>query len=234
MNLIPMICALIGCISMVVLVCLVNSDKLILLFNIIGISFLIGLSVVTINFANSFNAFSVLILISILPLFLTCFKFDIFKEKENENEEENLKKDKKNKTLTEIIKGLGFLLSSICLSVAVLYIGLETYLIALLGLSIGVFLTFLTIILKKIYKNEQKNEFFIQFLTIFLHFLSSGLFLSVGISALMYSLVLKNILFAIGSMLIGINIILNNYLNSKFITPLLYAGVILIISSLIV
>lgn len=234
LSLIPVICVLLCCICMAVLVCLAKSDNLVLLFSTIGVGSLICLGIVTANYSANFNAFSILVIISIIPLFITLFKLNIYKAKNDENQEEKDSRENKNKTLTSILKGTGFLLSSICLSFAVLYIGLETFTIALLGLFIGLALTFWDAILMKTYEIKKKYGFLTEFGANFIQFFSVGLFLSCALSSVMYAFVLKSALFAIGAIILAAHIILNRYVKIKYVNIVYYLGVIFLISSFLV
>lgn len=153
---------------------------------------------------NNFSLYSILLIASIFPQFLTIFDLkEILKKQKNKKDlqknEENLQNSNKKLSNFEkfgqsngkLFSSLGIFLSSTILSVCGLILGLETIWLYVLSLAIALFCLFLTLILKK-------NLNIFDFITYIFIFLSVGLCISQILTVLVYSFNLKNILYCLG------------------------------------
>ncbi len=218
MLMISMICFMVSCACMAVAVCFVNDNKLAYLLNNFGVALLICAGLATATYKNTFSGYTLLLTAAAAPLVLSVFRNKLFEE---------------NQVWARLIKSMGYLLSSAAIYVAMLYIGKETYYGALLGVGIGLLLTFLNIIIKKKYKNDEKNHFFLEILLDFVKFLSVGVILGAVVCALLYSTALPNILFAVGGFLFCGHIILNNFISNKFTTIPIYLAMLVFFLSIL-
>ncbi len=221
MLMISMICFMVACGCMAVAVCFVNDNKLAYLLNNFGVALLVCTGLITATYKNNFTGYTLLLTAACAPLSLSVFRSKMFED------------DEKKQTWAKLIKYLGFLLSSVAIYVAMLYIGKETYLGAILGVAVALFLTFLDVIIKKTYKKGQKNRFFSIILLNFVKFLSVGIILGACVCALLYSTQIQNIMFVLGGLVFCGHIILNNFIENKFTNLPLYASMLLFLSSIL-
>lgn len=235
MLLIPVICLLVACVCMAVAVCLVKNNKLSFLFKSMGFVFLICLGIVVANYKNLFNGYSILLILSTTPLFLTAFDIKFFKEentdKKNSQEDEN-KTAEKQKLLNQLVKGCAYLVSCICIAIAAFYIGKESFWGILAGVAFGLALTFLDFIIKKHYKNNFGKALTV-FIVRFLQFAGIGLLVGSMLCALLYSFALTNILFAVGALSYCVHIFLDIYLHNRFDYLPYFLGAFLMLSTII-
>ncbi len=213
---------------------------------------LVGLGFIVANYKNDFSGFSILVILSALPMFLTAFDLkqmvdtktassqEEIQEKQTEEQAENSentieeqpakkKKQVKNhlaECKTNLLCGIGLFLSSVCLSIATLYIGKETFFGALIGLLIGGAVTFVLLALGKL-----KNPFDIIFYVLI--FSSIGLMLSNIVLAFLYSFGTTNIMFALGCLLFGVYVGLQTKFNKNYLTNIYYVSMIFFILSIL-
>ena len=192
------------------------------------------------NYKQSFDGYSILLILSVFPAFLTLIdlKSYIDQKREQKTSEEifadanNLpKKQKKDGKLLQsngqILFGVAALLSAICISVSSLYKGVESVYSFGLGLSIGFALTFLAIIIKK-------NLPAFDLLNLFLIFISVGLLLAQILMVVLYSTALANLIFCAGAVIVCIYNLLKIKFNGKFLDLIYFLGMICLIASIIV
>lgn len=250
MVMISAICLLVATIILAIVSCLSDKNNpLHFLFKVLPFVSLVGLSIICANYRSNFNGYSVLITLSILPLFLSPFDLKNFIETKkskaqkkvietNEQfaeiaefeEENNLKREKKeNKFLQSnglILTGVSLLLASICIGISGLYKGIETIYGFCIGISFGLLAMFFTLA-------SKKNTNIFDVLNLFMLATSSGILLGQIATVLMYSFALGNIIFCLGSFLIAVYGILKASLNNKYIDLLLYLGIIILIATFI-
>ena len=192
------------------------------------------------NYKQSFDGYSILLILSVFPAFITLFdlKSYIDNKKEQKTNEEifaeanNLptKQKKESKLLKsngQILFGLATLLSAICISIASLYKGVESVYSFGLGISIGFALTFLAIIIKK-------NLPAFDVLNLFFIFISTGLLLAQIMMVLLYSTVLANLIYCAGVAVVCLYNLLKIKYNGKFLDLVYFLGMICLIASIIV
>ena len=169
-------------------------------------------------YKNSFGGFSIILIVSVLPMFLTVIKSPQ-KQKIDEENTEISNKNAKNARIFEniavILPNLAYPLAAIALSFCSLYLGKETAFAILAGLALGIFLTFLDFIIKK-EKVENTKDYFKKFGLKTPVFLAVGLCLSNIVIVLLYSFALSNIMFALGLLLFAAYLLLKVYFDTKF------------------
>ncbi len=230
-----------------------KNNALTFLLKSLALIALVGLGFVVANFKDDFSGFSILVILSALPMFLSVFdlkqmletkdtpKQETIKEQSNDNlsdfseasTEENLvsKKKKSHKNYlaecqTNLLCAIGIFLSAICISIATLYIGKETFLGAVIGILIGGAVTLVLLALKKI-----KNPFEIIFYLLI--FASIGLMASNIVLAFMYSFSTTNIMFALGCLAFGVYAGLQTKYSKNYLTNIYYASMIFFILSIL-
>lgn len=253
MLIIAMVCMLVAVIALAVGGSFVKKNhSLSLLLNSLTLIAIVCLGFVVASYKNDFSGFSILVILSALPMFLTAFDFKkIFSKNattpqiENTDEsesddtppatenqdEEPLEEEKKKKNYlaesrTNLFFAIGVFLSAVCISIATMYIGEETFLGALVGILIGGATTFVLLALKKI-----KNPFDIVFYL--LEFASIGLMLSNIVLALMYSFSTANIMFCIGCVGFGVFAGLKTKLTQSYLTNIYYVSMIFFLLSIL-
>ncbi len=173
---------------------------------------------------NQYNGFSILAIISILPLFLTLLTSKEEEKQKQEsqplpqqqqaglNNDETISRKLENKksTLKTLLKSASYIASTFCLTFCSLYLGRENFAIFLVGLFIGVALIFLDFIIKKeeissIWKFLEK-----------LNFLSVGLLVAALLASVSLQFDLTTSLFALGMLAYSAHILLEIYRPNKF------------------
>ncbi len=210
---------------MAVVVCFVNENKLSYLINNIGVGLLLCSGLVVATYVNTFSGYTILLLVSVCPLIMTTFKGNYFADENKSNFMTTY--------LPSLIKSAGYLLSAAAIYVAMLYIGKETFYGLLFGVAFALFLTFLNVIVKKRYKKPEIKQFFISFALDFVRFLSVGIILGAVVCALLYSMQLSNILFAVGGVVLCADIVLNNFVENRYTHLPKYVAMILILLSML-
>lgn len=168
-------------------------------------------------YANSYGGFSITLIVSVLPMFLTVIKFPQ-KQKNDKEITENSNKTAKNTQILEniatILPNLAYPLVAIALSFCALYLGKETPFAILAGIVFGVFLTFLDFIIRK-EKFENTKEYFKKFGLKLPIFLAIGLSLSNIVIVLLYSFAIGNIMFALGLLIFAAYLAFSTYFDTK-------------------
>lgn len=251
---IAMILMLVAVVVLAVSVSLMKKNNaLTFLLKSLALIAIVGLGFIVANFKDDFSGFSILVILSALPMFLSIFDIkqmletkDISKQEEplaQSNEEstgsietstEDVPVSKKKKThknylaecKTNLLCAIGIFLSAICISIATLYIGKETFLGAVIGILIGGAVTLVLLALKKI-----KNPFDIIFY--FLIFSSIGLMASNIVLAFLYSFSITNIMFALGCLAFGIHAGLETKYSKNYLTNIYYVSMIFFILSIL-
>jgi hypothetical protein len=189
---------------------------------------LIGLGFVVASYKNNFSTYVLLVVSSAAPMLLSTFdlKQHLIIKNEKQSNSSNNQVTKGSKKHSRFVESNGTLLSSIgifgaavCISIATLYVGLETYLGAGIGLAFGLALTFLTLAI-------DKNRNAINGLAYFFSFTAAGLFAGDIVLTLLYSFSLTNILFSAAALLCGIFAIANAKSNKNIWGILYYLGTI--------
>ncbi len=224
--LITVISLFVACIILSVGICFVNKNKFSYLFMFMfALIALVCLGVTCTAYNNSFSGYSILLIISVLPIFLTLFgryEADFSLKKDIKNiEQETIQKTQKPEEIKfiktcNLLKGLGFFVSTIALAFCGLYLGKETFFGMLFALAFGLSATFLEIVVKKEYK-KHRSEFWGIFLDRIFYYLSVGLLISSILLVLLYSINLTSILFVLGSLMYIAYIVIELFAkNSKF------------------
>ena len=255
---IAMICMLVAVVLLAVGVSLMRKNNgLTFLLKTLTLIAIVILGFIVANYKDDFSGFSILVILSALPMFMTSFDLKQFMEtKSTENstadapnaepsaeanlpaeqslEAQDYTSEKKSKTKknylaeckSNLLCGIGIFLSAVCISIATLYIGKETFFGAVIGVLIGGAVVFVLLALKKI-----KNPFDILFNLLI--FVSIGLMVSNIVLALMYSFSTTNIIFCGGCLLFGVYAGLQTKLNKNYLTPVYYVSAILFILSIL-
>lgn len=243
MLLIALICMYSAAAILALCLCFVRKNKA--LFSVLQIFSLVSLlclGFVGANYHNNFSGYSIFIILAIVPQFLLIFDLPEFLKSKlkasNENQSEfesdgkSSKKKKSNQHLFlnsngSLLKSTALLLSSICLALAGLYVGLETFYGLLIGLAVGLALSFLSFIIKKNQNPYDK-------LSLFFAFLSIGLVVGQMLTSLLYSFSLTNILYCVGGAVFCIYALLVMFARSKFDHLALFIAIFSLVSTLVI
>lgn len=248
---IAMILMLVAVVILAVCVCIMRKNNyLTFLLKTLSIIAIVCLGFIVANFKDDFSGFSILVILSVLPMILAAVDMSQFvgenkEEVENSNNdtqkneteeslqeptsEENKKIRKQNilsKSNGNFFFAIGAFLSAVCLAVATLYVGKETFFGAIIGLLIGGGATFAFLAIKK-----TKNV--IDIISYILIFCSIGLMVSNIILALLYSQSISNIMFCLGCLLFGVYSSLRLKFNKNYINAVYYASTILLLLSIL-
>ncbi len=248
---IAMICMLVAVVLLAVGVSLMRKNNgLTFLLKTLTLIAIVILGFIVANYKDDFSGFSILVILSALPMFLASFDLKQILEKEepslpSENEaiketpeqeqpseiQDNTTINKKKKNSlsdckSNLLCGIGIFLSAVCLSIATLYIGKETFFGAIIGLLIGGAVVFVLLALGKI-----KNPFDIIFNLLI--FISIGLMVSNIVLSFLYSFSTTNIMFALGCLLFGVYAGLQTKFTKNYLTPIYYASTIFFILSIL-
>lgn len=185
---------------------------------------LICSAVVCANYKNNFSGYSVLLILSVVPMFLNLFDLKSYLENKqkqsieesqqiNENEQFEEKPPKKPSLFLssngKILTSIATLMSATAIGFAGLYIGVETVYGFLIGLAFAFAGTFLLLIIKKSFNIFDLAGYFLQIL-------ASGILIGQIITGLMYSFALANILYACGALLFCVYVAISNFLKSNY------------------
>lgn len=221
-------------------VCFARKNKtLLFLLQTFSLIALLCLGFVSANYKDDFSGYSIFILISIAPQFLSIFDFKEYlnskKTKQLEmtsTEIDNklpVKKEKKH-TLTNsngiLLQSIALLLSAICIGFCGLYLGLETFYGFLIGLALAFALTFLLLIIKK-------NINLFDLLGYFFVFLGIGILIGQIVTVLLYSFAITNILFCIGALIYCVYSCLTLFAKTKFDHLVYFLSMFCLLSTLI-
>lgn len=241
MLIISLICLLAATVIFALVSCFVKKNSpAFFLLKAASIMSLAFFAMLCANYKNSFDGYSILLILSVFPAFVTLvdLKSYIDQKKEEKTAEEIFaeendlpKKQKKQSRLLQsngqILFGVAALLSAVCISIASLYKGVESVYSFGLGISIGFSLTFLSIIIKK-------NLPAFDLLNFLLIFVSAGLLLAQILMVVLYSTALANLIFCAGAAVICLYNLLKIKFNGKFLDLIYFLGMICLIASIIV
>ncbi len=229
MTLIGLICMASACLILAVALCFVKNHKTAGFLLRTGLLIAVTcFGIVSATYGKIFSGYSILLILSSLPIFLSLFDLKGFlAEKQakslekpfddanwQEDFEENQNEDKKQKHLFQnsngsLINSICLLISAICIGFAGLYIGTETAYGFLIGLAIACASTFLLMI-----KKEDVNLFDV--LSFFLVFLAVGICFGQIITVILYAKTITNIIYCIGALLFGCYAILSTYKKTNY------------------
>lgn len=209
----------------------------------LGLITLICLGLTSASYQNAFDGYSILLIISVLPLFITLFNFSSAEKTEKQSQQfqddlgtvENYgfnKKQKKHFSLSKIsilLYGAAYLASTACIVFCALYIGVESVFGYLAGLFLGVAATFLEFLIKK--QNIKGNV--ITFFGKMLYFVSIGLLLTAIIQILLYATTLTNILFACAMLAYAVAIAFEAEFPNRYAHLAHYAAMFLLFASIV-
>ena len=181
------------------------------------------------SYKNAFDGYSILLIISVLPLFLTIFEFKTTNKTADNISQEGKKLRFGVFNLDKTIKGFAYCVSAFCIAFYALYLGKETPYSFLIGLFLALACTFLDFIITK---NSLLTNLF-GFFEKFLMFLAASLLVSTILPCLLYSFALQNILFSLACACYASHIILNMYLPNKFNNLSLFASFLLLFASIV-
>ena len=194
-------------------------------------------------FKKDYSGYSILLVMSVVPMFLNvCFpKFETSKESKSEenssfSEQNNTNASNNAKNLQNygtLVGGIAYFISSLILAFCGLYVGKESAFGILIGLSIGLMLTFLHMIIKKEHKSKTKKQTLLLFFEKFLHFISVGLLLSSIAVVMLYSTNLSNILFSVGTVAFSVHVLLEVYYKNNYNHIAYFVAMLLMFSSII-
>lgn len=208
---------------------------------------LIVVNVLSANYENGFNGFSIILIVSIAPLFLILFGYKIKDTLEEENEveevqeevkeEENkdvikretkVRKIKQRKSLYEIFnasngrifEAIAFLLTSFLVAFSGLYVGKTSP----FGILLGVPMCIIGICI--IYLGDREANM-LDVLTYAFTYLSVGMLVGQTISALIYGFTLATLFYVIGSLCLASYILACQYTTERRINIILYFSFIM-------
>ena len=274
---------LVACLALAAALCFVKrQSQFFIVLSCLFYAALICTGVCCASYHNTFNGYSILIFLSVLPLLLTLFKLkgaeqDELSDTSSQNTTlknaapksasmQNLSSnnfstqnavsqnarlaqpatqsdDKINKlnaktgkkstifaaNWTAIMRGAAYAISAFCVAFCSLYVGKESPYGLLMGIALGLGLTFLHFILTK--QNLLQDPW--GFVANSLLFLAVGMLFSSILPALLYSLALDNILFSVGCVAYCVYLLLETYLPSKFNHLALAAAYLLLFATIV-
>lgn len=215
-----------------------KNNSLRFLLHICALSCLCAVGVLCGNLNNNFGGFTILSILSVLPMFLTSFDFKQYlstRKAEFEKNQTPVQTDEKQKSTSKerlynsnglLIFGFASLASCIALSFAGLYRGYPMLFGFLIGIAFGFAFAFLALIIKK-----RVNSF--DFLSYLLAFIGVGCLLGQIISAIMFSFAIKNLVFCAGIAVIAVYTSVRLFTEKKFVSLLYYVGMIAVFLSII-
>ncbi len=246
---------LVACVALSVALCFVKKQSpFFVVLKCFFLASLICVGICCASYRNTFNGLSILLFLSVLPLFFTLFelkienkdsKFSYLQEPENkqdfdfsaENDFENFETNSKNgkkraifaPNWTKLMSGMAYAVSAFCVAFCALYFGKETFYVFLAGLFLGLALTFLHFLIKK--RSILRDPW--GFCADFLNFLAVGFLLSAILPALLYSFALDNILFSVACVSYAAHLLLETYLPNKFNHLALTAAYLLLFATIV-
>lgn len=214
------------------------------------LALLIVVNVLSANYENNFNGFSIILIVSIAPLFLILFGYKIKDTLEEENEveevqeevkeeekEENkevikretkVRKIKQRKSLYEIFnasngrifEAIAFLLTSFLVAFSGLYVGKTSP----FGMLLGIPMCIIGICI--IYLGDREANI-LDVISCAFTYLSVGMLVGQTISALIYGFTLATLFYAIGSLCLASYILACQYTTERRINIILYFSYIM-------
>lgn len=188
------------------------------------------------HYKNNFSLFSIFLIVSIVPQFLTVFDFEKFfgKKKQTNIDLSNEEVEKNTKNFIDFkangglfVKSLGIFATSVFLVFCGLYLGKETIFSFLLAISIALFSTFILLLKKK-----NLNLFYI--LSHVFLFAAIGLSLAHILTVLLYSFNLTNILFSVGLLAYAVYCLVFVFTKNKYSNLIYLLSVATMISTILI
>ncbi|MBR1890689.1 MAG: hypothetical protein IJ817_03290 [Clostridia bacterium] len=229
MLLIPIICTVVGTLVFAITSCFTKSGHpLNFLLKVLALACLVGVGLACGNYHNQFGGFTLLSIISILPMFIANYDLKSYLALRQDEETQN-KPGIVNRFVNSngnLFFGIGTFLSALCLSFAGLYKGYETFYSFLIGLALGLSMTFLALLLRK----KVTSFDFFGFLLIYT---AGGLLASNILAILLFEMSLANIIVCIGLAILIAHAILRSTTKIRFFELLYYVGMMFIFSVLV-
>ncbi len=249
MLLASLIIMFVACVALMVATCFAKKRGIFFyLSSALTLALLIVVNVLSANYENGFNGFSIILIVSIAPLFLILFGYKIKDTLEEENEiteeaqeevkeEENkdvikretkVRKIKQRKSLYEIFnasngrifEAIAFLLTSFLVAFSGLYVGKTSP----FGILLGVPMCIIGICI--IYLGDREANM-LDVLTYAFTYLSVGMLVGQTISALIYGFTLATLFYVIGSLCLASYILACQYTTERRINIILYFSFIM-------
>ncbi len=232
LMLIPVILSLVGIIILVAVGCFFKNSPISVLLKSLALIGTLALALSCAIYEGTFYGYSIFLILSVAPQFLSLINLkEIFKPKQSPaleaDEKESEKKHNLAKSDNSLMNAIGIFLTSVCLGFCALYLGKETAYGFLIGIAVGLAVTFLLLALKR-----KTNLFDIT--SCFLMFTGAGIALGHIISVLIYAFSLINILFAAGLLIYVIYVALTVFWKSNYTQIAYYLSMITIFITLIV
>lgn len=194
------------------------------------------------NYQNNFGGFSIILIISFVPLFLSFFELkpkEIVKEEgvaeENIEEKSDEKINEKKKKLNlskafqesegRIFESIAFTASSFLVAFAGLYLGKETPFGLLMGIPFAIIGLFLTML--------RKNHNPFDLLSNSLNFMSVGFLLGQVLAVVVYSFALPNILYSLSLLVLSGYILATTFTKERRINIILFVTLLLLCITII-
>ena len=152
-----------------------------------------------------------------------------------ENKKKKVKKKKRKKESKHhflnsnglLLKSVAMVMTSICLGLAGVYIGMETFYGFLIGVALACALLFLLLIIKKTINPYDVLSYFFMFLAI-------GIIIGQIATVLLFSFNLTNILFSVGALIYCVYVGLSAFVKSNFDNMAFFVAFFCLISTLII
>ena len=248
MLLASLIIMFVACVALMVATCFAKKRGIFFyLSSALTLALLIVVNVLSANYENGFNGFSIILIVSIAPLFLILFGYKIKDNLEEENEveevqeevkeEENkdvikretkVRKIKQRKSLYEIFnasngrifEAIAFLLTSFFVAFSGLYVGKTSP----FGMLLGIPMCIIGICI--IYLGDREANI-LDVVSCAFTYLSVGMLVGQIISALIYGFTLATLFYAIGSLCLASYILTCWYTKERRINIILYFSFIM-------
>lgn len=187
------------------------------------------------RYVNNFSTFSILLILSPLPLIATAFNFKVKKTNQSNDESnefvqsnELVKFENPQNQNVEgfFLEGFALFLTSLIISITSLFLAKESVFSYIISLPVAVL--FICIYLLKKPKLSHLDT-----VGKFLMFLSAGLNLGQIIAVFLYNFSILNIIFAFSCLLFAIYCILHAYIKNRYLKVLLYFSLFLLISTIL-
>ncbi|MDE6583563.1 MAG: hypothetical protein K2K31_02830, partial [Clostridia bacterium] len=213
LMLIPVILSLVGTIILIVLGCFYKSSPVSLLLKSLSLIGTLALALSCAIYEGTFYGYSIFLILAVAPQFLSLINLkEIFKPKQDDASKEEKEEPKKHSLISSdnnLMNGAAIFLTAICLGFCALYLGKETAYGFLIGVGVGLTVTFLLLALKRI-----SNLFDIA--SCFLMFTGAGIAFGHIISVLVYAFTLTNIMFAIGALIYVVYVALTYFWKNNY------------------
>lgn len=232
LMLIPIILSLVGTIILIVLGCFYKSSPVSLLLKSLALIGTLALALSCAIYEGTFYGYSIFVILAVAPQFLSLINLkEIFKPKQDVALENNEANSQPNHGImssnNSFMTSIAIFLAAICLGFCALFLGKETVYGFLIGLGVGLAVTFLLLALKRI-----TNLFDIA--SCFLMFTGAGIAFGHIISVLIYSFTLTNILFALGALIYVVYVAITYFWKNNYTQIAYFLSMFVIFSTLII